>query len=130
MANIFDMNLGFLGELLSLEGFVKIGVSILAIVVLYLVVAKYAESAKNLVRKLLPSFGFTPEETTMFSEMAPSLVKTAGFATILLIAGRHIPLISPLTEIGSFILTILGYAVSLTIAVAIVYLARSSAKNR
>jgi hypothetical protein len=128
MSKVFDLSLDFMGDILSLEGAVNIGAAVLAIIVLYLVVAKYAESAKNIVKKTLPSFGFSPDETALFSEIAPGLVKTAGFATMLLIAGRHIPLIGAATEIGNYILTVIGYAITLTLAAAVVLLARSNAR--
>ena len=125
MPSLFDMNMGFLGEILSLEGFVSIGVAIIAVVIVYLVSARYASSAMKIAAKTLPVFGFSESEVGMFSEMASGLVKTAGIATILVIVGMYVPLLKPIYQAGSFILTILGYAVTLALPLAVVYLARN-----
>ena len=125
----FDTSLEFLQPYLSIKEMVIVGITVMAAVLVYLLSMKYAESAKKLVAKILPSFGFNVDETSTFSDLASGLVKLAGIATILLMAGRYLPLLDSINDVGSFIFDLIGYGISLALPIAIIYFARTWSKK-
>lgn len=129
MATLFNTNMDFLGDLFSVKGLFSIGIAFLAIIALYLLIKRFSASTKSASAKVLSIAGFTESEVSTLVGLGDGLVKTAGLATAIIIAGKYVPLLDPFSNVGSLIMTLLGWYVSLALPVAVVYLARRGVKD-
>lgn len=125
----FNTSLNFLASIFSIEGILKILIAIAAAWLLYKLAGKYSQSAKTMTAKILPSFGFSGDESAVLSEIAEGMVKITGLATVFLILGNYVYMLEPVKSIGSFILDLIGYVIALALPLAIIYFARTWSKK-
>ncbi|MFZ2455790.1 MAG: hypothetical protein WAX07_04885 [Candidatus Altiarchaeia archaeon] len=125
----FNTSLDFIEPYLSVKELVVVGVAVMAAVLVFLLSVMYAESLKKFLAKSVPCFGFKDDEAAAIANLAAGFIKVAGVATVLIMAGKYVPLLDPVKDAGSYIFELIGYGISLALPVAVIYLARTGFKR-